>query len=349
MNDHIVNSLPEEQWRAFVDHAPLGNIFHTPEMFQVFARARGCKPQLFASVDGGTVHALMTPVQVSLRGGPLRLLTTRSIAYGGCLYEPGSKGRAAVETLLRATASKGMGTALFTELRNLHDTQEIQDILSDHNYIYEPHLNYLVDLSGSPEQVMQNIGARTRKNIRHALKKGNISVELVSRESQMDEWYALVEKTYQAARVPLTGCSLFKAAFEILVPKGMARFYLARIGSTRIAATAELPYKDVIYGWYSGVDRAYASEYPGELLMWEILRWGAENGYSIYDFGGAGKPDEQSGVRDFKAKFGGRLVCFGRNTLVHSPQLLRLSKWGYEKYRQALKWAAPEQRAAQIQ
>jgi lipid II:glycine glycyltransferase (peptidoglycan interpeptide bridge formation enzyme) len=77
----------------------------------------------------------------------------------------------------------------------------------------------------------------------------------------------------------------------------------------------------------------YADEVPGELLMWHILKWGAENGYRTYDFGGAGNPDEKYGVRDFKAKFGGRLVCFGRNTFVHDPALLRLSTFGYSLLR----------------
>ena len=38
--------------------------------------------------------------------------------------------------------------------------------------------------------------------------------------------------------------------------------------------------------------------------MWHTLDWGAEDGYSLNNFGGAGKPDEEYGVRDFKAKFG---------------------------------------------
>jgi lipid II:glycine glycyltransferase (peptidoglycan interpeptide bridge formation enzyme) len=70
--------------------------------------------------------------------------------------------------------------------------------------------------------------------------------------------------------------------------------------------------------------------------MWEILRWGAENGYKVYDFGGAGKPEERSGVRDFKAKFGGQLVSYGRNTKNHSPQLIMVSKLGYKIYRKLL-------------
>ena len=116
----------------------------------------------------------------------------------------------------------------------------------------------------------------------------------------------------------------------------MVQFWLGRIGLHYVAASAELIYKDVIYGWYSGVDRVFAAEYPGEILMWQVLSWGAKNGYKIYDFGGAGKPGESYGVRDFKAKFGGQLVNYGRNTLVHSPTLLRVSEAGYQVYRQLI-------------
>jgi len=36
---------------------------------------------------------------------------------------------------------------------------------------------------------------------------------------------------------------------------------------------------------------------------------------------GAGKPSEKYGVRDFKAKFGGNLVNFGRNTWIPSEMI----------------------------
>ncbi len=95
-------------------------------------------------------------------------------------------------------------------------------------------------------------------------------------------------------------------------------------------------YKDILYGWYNGMDRNYGRYLPNELLMWNILNWGRNNGYRLYDFGGAGKPDVEYGVREFKAKFGGTLVCFGRNTFVHAPFRLRLSTLGYELLRKFL-------------
>jgi lipid II:glycine glycyltransferase (peptidoglycan interpeptide bridge formation enzyme) len=103
-----------------------------------------------------------------------------------------------------------------------------------------------------------------------------------------------------------------------------------------VSASVELLYKDVIFGWYGGVNRAFRSYTSSEILTWHILRWGAENGYRLYDFGGAGEPGKHYGVRDFKAKFGGNLVCYGRNTYVHSPTLFRLSKQGYRFLRWCL-------------
>ncbi len=330
MNLAIVHSLDEKVWREFVDQHPQGNIFHTPEMFQVFARATGHRPTFQAAVsDHGQVLALLLPVQVTLKDGLFRRLTTRSIAYGGVLCALDPVGLEALALLLRTHTREAGREALFTELRNLSDASAVQPVLSQHGFAYEEHLDYLIDLNCSPEQVLQNIGPRTRKHIRRALRKGNVIVEQVTDRNQIIDWYGLVRETYKAARVHLAERSLFEAAFDILHPLGMIRFWLARIGTTYAAASAELVYKDVIYGWYGGMDRAYAEDLPGELLMWHILEWGAQAKYKTYDFGGAGKPGEHYGVRDFKAKFGGKLVCFGRNIYIHAPGLLRLSTLGY--------------------
>ena len=330
----IVNSLDEKAWREFVDQHPQGNIFHTPEMFQVFERARGHRPLLMAAIgQGGQLLALLLPVQVTLMNGFLRRLTTRSIAYGGVLCSTDLASKTALERLLHTYTELASREVLFTEMRNLSDLSLVQPVLSRNGFAYEEHLDYLIDLSGSPGQVLQNIGSRTRKHIRQALRKGIVIADELCNIDQLPEWYELLRKSYTAARVPLADRSLFEAAFSILQPRGMAQFWLARIDSTYVAASVELLYKDMIYGWYSGVDRGYIRETPGELLMWRVLEKGSRAGFKIYDFGGAGRPDDAYGVRDFKSKFGGQLVCYGRNIKVHSPRLLHWSKWGYQVYR----------------
>jgi serine/alanine adding enzyme len=334
---HIVRQLDEHVWRDFVGSSSVGGIFHTPEMFQVFTRAKGHHPTLWAAVDGsGHPLALLLPIRATLIGGPLRRLTTRAIAYGSVLCAPSPEGKEALVMLLQTYKREVRNSALFTELRNLSDLSGLQPVLNDNGFAYEDHLNYLVDLNRPPEAVLQSIGRRTRKKIRRALRQGEVIIEEVDQREQVSLCYELLQKTYAVAQVPLADWSLFEAAFDILYSRGMVKFLLARVGDSYVAGSVELVYKDTIYGWYGGMDRAFSDYIPNELLLWHVFQWGAENGYKVYDFGGAGKPDEEYGVRDFKAKFGGELVSFGRNTCVHAPQMLWLSKQGYRLLRRWL-------------
>jgi serine/alanine adding enzyme len=329
----IVSALPEDKWRQFIESQPASNIFHTPEMFQVFAQAKGYRPTLWAATGAGKVLALLLPIQITLIDGLLRHLTTRAVVYGSVLYDPSPAGEAALAILLRTYTQETKQEVLFTELRNLSDLSPIQSVLHDYRFIYEDHLNYLIDLNRPVEQVMQSIGSRTRKHIRRGLRRQEVTVEEISERSQIAVCYDLLQTSYAMAQVPLADRSLFEAAFDVLYHRGMVKFWLACVSETCVAASAELLYKDVIYGWYGGVDRAYSGYTPGELLMWHILKWGVENGYRLYDFGGAGKPDKDYGVRDFKAKFGGESVCYGRNIYVHDPVRLIISRVGYQIYR----------------
>jgi lipid II:glycine glycyltransferase (peptidoglycan interpeptide bridge formation enzyme) len=211
--------------------------------------------------------------------------------------------------------------------------EDAEPILEKCGFSYEPHLNYLIDLNRPSEEIFEGIGRRTRKNIRHGLNRGDVRIREVREHGEVATCYELLRQTYRAARVPMFDISLFEAALDVLSPRKMIRFTLAEVGGAAAATSIELVYKDVVYGWYGGIDRKYRKYMAGELLMWHILQWGAESGYHVYDFGGAGKPEGEYGVRDFKAKFGGELVCYGRNMYVHAPRALWLSRKGYEMVR----------------
>jgi len=306
-------------------------------MAEVFRLTKGYEPELWAAVHSDQVLALMLPVRISLMSSfLLRHLSARSIVFGSVLVAPGPTAHEALSQLLTIYSKENRGRSLFTELRNLTDLQTLQPLLQRFKFGYQEHLNYLIDLARPKETLFRDIGSRTRKNIRHALNQGRVQVELITEKPRLAACYAILSQTYQNASVPLADKSLFEAAYDVLAPKGMVRFAIASVNGTPAAATVELVYKDVIFGWYGGVVRKFSSYVPNEILTWEVLKWGAENGYRLYDFGGAGRPDERYGVRDFKAKFGGRLVNYGRNTCVHSAFRFHLSKFGYKVLRSLL-------------
>ena len=337
MSITVVHTLPEEEWRFFVAEHPAGSIFHTPEMFQVFAQTGGYRPTLWAAIDGGDrLLALLLPVKVTVLDGLFKQMTARSIVYGGILCEPSPDGQSALECLLAAYNQEGGQGSLFTEVRNLVDTELFQPIFQQHDYTYEPHENFLINLNLPVEEVWRNIKKSARKKIRRALCKERLIIEEIHEREQIPTWYSLLQKTYARVQVPLADLSLFQAAFDILYPKGMAQFLLGRAGDTCVAASVALLYEDVIYGWYRGFDYEYSSYLPNDLMVWHVLQWGATNGYRLFDFGGAGKPDENYGPRKFKAKFGGTLISHGRNTCVHAPVRLKLGQVGYQLMRKFL-------------
>ena len=145
----VVNKLDIEKWKEFVDSHPLGNVFHTPEMFEVFKRTEGYRPALWAVVDDNAqILALHTPVYVTLRGGVLHYLTTRAIDFGSILAQESELGKKALRKLLKKYNQSTAWASLFTELRNTSDLSYFQDVLSQRGYHYERYLNYFLDFSG---------------------------------------------------------------------------------------------------------------------------------------------------------------------------------------------------------
>ncbi len=332
----VVGHLDENVWREFVQSNPRANIFHTPEMFQVFARARGCRPTLWAAVDGqDRVLALFLPVQMTVLNGLFRLLTTRAVVFGGPLAVPGEEGRRALAVLLQAYHRSVKRTVLFTELRNVCDLSDLQPVLSDSGFASEGHLNFLIDVSRPEAELWQQINSGARRNIQKAAKSG-VGVEELSDPKELPAAYAVLRNVYKRIQVPLPDLSLFQAALDVLRPAGMLRILVARQNGATLGVLFLLVHKGMATYWYTGCLREHSSLRPADLLVWSALQSCKQLNCHTYDFGGAGRLDEEYGVRDFKAKYGGRLVNYGRNVCTHAPWRFKLSRTGFQLVRRFL-------------
>jgi serine/alanine adding enzyme len=337
----VTHRLDEPAWRDFVATQPGTNIFHTPEMAEVFARAAGHRVSTWGTIDpSGVLLALFLPVEVTVGGhmamlaqGVTRGFMARAVAYGGAACADDQVGRRALVELFGAYRRR-VTPVLFTEVRHVCETPGIRAALRQAGFVHEGHLNYLIRLDRSESDLWAALGRSARQRIRSGERKG-VEIEVVAgpdggRDTAVaSEAYRLLEVVYGRARVPLADHSLFDAALSVLGPRGMCRLVVARLGSEVIGARFVLLHRGRMIDWYAGSDRTFAAYSPNEVLVWHVLRWGREQGYDLFDFGGAGRPDEHYGPREFKAKFGGELVDFGRDILVHTPVRLRLSRAGY--------------------
>ena len=86
---------------------------------------------------------------------------------------------------------------------------------------------------------------------------------------------------------------------------------------------------NTIYELYvCGLDKEYKDCSPSVMATFGAIEYGYKNGLKRFDFMGAGKPDENYGVRDFKEKFGGKLVEHGRFLKINNSFMFNLGKFG---------------------
>lgn len=334
----IVQQVDESRWRMFLEQcAPDANIFHTPEMMRVFAQTDGFTPDFWAAVDDhDQMLALFLPVQITVLNRPLlRRVSTRSVLYGSVLCARTAAGREALDLLLKTYKQRVKNQVLFTELRNLGMMDELQPILTANGFVYEGHLNYLINLAQPEKDIWAAIRSNAQRNVRKAQKSGVI-IEEVQHKEGVTAAYAVLQQVYKRIQVPLPDESLFQAKFDILYPQGMFKIFLAKLEEEIVGALTLLIYNGVMIYWYTGTLREFSSYRVNDYLVWYILKFGSTNGYHTFDFGGGGKPDEEYGVRDFKAKFGGDLVNYGRNICIHAPLRMRVTELGYQLLRRFL-------------
>ena len=177
-----------------------------------------------------------------------------------------------------------------------------------------------------------------RNKIRKAQKSG-VVCKLNCDFKSLVEIYRILQKVYKRAQLPLPPLDFFENIITTLGKQnGFLKIFKAVHQEKVVAARLILAYKNSLYDWYAGSLQEFNHLRPNDLLVWEILKWGCENGFDFFDFGGAGKPGIPYGVRDYKLKFGGKVVNFGRYQKVHHPLKMALAKiglraWQWMKFR----------------
>ena len=84
-----------------------------------------------------------------------------------------------------------------------------------------------------------------------------------------------------------------------------------------------------LYEWFvCGRDGEWKSIFPSSLATYAGIKYAAEHNCPRFDMMGAGTPDEAYGVRDFKARFGGKEVEHGRFLCIIKPLLYGIGVWG---------------------
>lgn len=309
-------------WNAFVANHPLGNVFQTWEMCEVYRHSDNNVPIGLAVEDGGILKGVLLAVIITNGGRLLYPLTARSIVYGGPLVADNNE--EVLRLLLKAYKKQLPWYVVYSEIRPVYDLQSIENGLKMSGFERMGHYNLILSLKPSEEELLRAMHKKRRREINRSMEYGLVFRELCSDEEKSDA-ISLIKHTYERKHVPFSSSQTLQNLCDYL--GGLTCFFGAFLNDKMIAAKIDLCYKNLVYAWFAGSDEKAFSYYPNDFLMWKLICWSKENGFEYLDFGGGGEPGVPYGVRDYKLKYGCELCDYGRFLIKHHPVVYRLGKF----------------------
>lgn len=317
-----------EKWKIFVDKHPDSTIFHKPEMMNLFSSVPATQPVVMTlQTSSGEILSLLM-LTIYGKKGLRHFFSKRCIAY--CSPLALENNEAYVQPLMNAYLKYiKKQNIIYTEIRNHIPTENIRSLMLENGFRFNDHLNIQIDLTLGKEEISKQLHKKRASNIRRAVRKGVIIQEV--EPSGIGEAYNLIRKTYSRIRIPGPSPELFVYAKKYLNHniKILGAFWNNRMIASRIY----LLHNKKVYDWYAGSDEKYLHLHPNDLLPWHMMVWSQDQGYSMYDFGGAGKPGKPYGVRTYKQRFGGYQVNYGRYLNIHQPLLYKIGTWAIKHYK----------------
>lgn len=318
-----------DKWSRFIREHPEGRIFQSPEMADLYKRVKRYKPVCVALADeADNIAALVLAAIQTFKGGPVENMTARSVVFAAPLLKENDE--TLLEMLLKAYDERIKREAIYSQFRNMWDQNgSHKAVFEKLGFRYEEHLDIHIDLTQSEEDLHSQVNKNRRHNIRRAAKKG-ISFKELTGPADRETVNEMIKNTYKRINLPIPDDSFFHLLKDGSCLEETVKYFGAMLDGEIISSRIVLCFKDLVYDWWSGTLDEHKTKYPNDLLLWNILLWGKEKGYKTFDFGGAGKPGIPYGVRDYKLKFGGILVNFGRYEKVHKPLMMSIGKLGFK-------------------
>ena len=357
--------IDPQQWSELVQSSPTATWFQTPEAYEFYAAVSNeLAPFALGIEEDGHLTGVVVGYTTQEKCIFKQYFTARTIIPGGPLLAEDISETALAELLnavaqfkveglkFKGTASRLIAssphrlasdsdhastpytlhpTPIYIESRNFHDYSKWKSIFEANGFVYKKHLNFHINTT-SLDLAQSNIGKHRWRYIRLSMRDGAQIVAHPTLE-QVQAFYTILQELYRTkVKTPLWSWEFFERLFHTK----HTRYILVELDGQIVGGTACvcLPGK-AVYEWYAcGLDNCRDDIRPLSVAIWGEMQYAAENGYPLFDFMGAGSPDQPYGVRDFKAEFGGELVEHGRFLCVRKPLLYWIGKMGVKWLKQ---------------
>ena len=321
------NDIDPDAWKRLEQSSHTASWFQTKEAYDFFASIPTimtpfgygvCENDMLQGVCIGYITRTTNPVK--------QLFTRRAIIIGGPMLAE-SISEQALTALLQTVAADLNKRAIYIETRNFFDYSAYQQVFENTGWMYEPHLNFRVDTT-TEETIQSHLGKGRKRDIKTSLRDGAEIVEQPTLE-EVKAWYAILKDLYtQKVKTPLFDWLFFEKLYNVPT----AHYILIKVNDAIVGGTLCVGAQgQPRYEWFvCGKDGTFQTIFPSSLATYAGMLYASHQESSYFDMMGAGVPDVAYGVREFKARFGGELVEYGRYKIINNKIMYKLGAKGVE-------------------
>jgi len=313
--------IPE--WKNALSKSSFVSPFQSPEFFQLYNSTQGYSSDVFAVELNNELQCLAV-VTIQKEKGVKSYFSRRGIIYGGPLILKNDI--ITVQFLLQGISKHYKDKLIYLEIRNNYDFSFFNDGFNEADFVYQKHLNVQLNVKDlSIDEILKGMKYNRRREINLSFKEGALVREAKS-VKDIEETYKILSDLYKSrVKLPLPEIEFFINLFNSPIGK----VFVVSHNEMIIGGTYCIFDDQSIYTlYYSGIRDYNKKIFPTHLAIIGAITYAIDNKLSVVDFMGAGKPEEEYGVRDFKLQFGGDLVEHGRYINILNPLLYKTGKLG---------------------
>jgi len=288
-------------WDSYVLNHSHGTFFHLISWKDVIENTFHHKSYyLIAERNGNSSNSINSTNPVNPIVGILPLFSVKSFlfckslvslpfaAYGGILADSQEVANQLFEKAKGITCSEGLE---YLELRNRDGG--VEDLPSKELYVF-----FRREIFEDLESNMIAIPRKSRRMVRQGEKAG-LTHEF-GHEELIPVFYEIFARSYHRLGSPVFSVKLFKNLLDEF--KEQANILLVRAQDGRPVSTVlTFFYKDQVLPYYAGSLFEYRELAPNDYMYWQLMKYGCENGYKLFDFG---RSKVNTGSYDFKRHWG---------------------------------------------
>lgn len=292
-----------ERWLDYISRHPQASPFHHPAWLTVLSECYGYQP-----------FVLVTHDEDGMITGGIPVMEIRSIVTGKRWVSlpftdycpPLCDDAASLERLVNGL----VGLYQIGAIPRI----EVRWELPAHNAIHTQtaYTLHTVRLGPDPQRVLKGFKRTHRQNIGTAEQRG-VHIERGAETEHLRCYYDMQLETRRRLGVPVQPRKFFDLLGKHILAKELGFILLAYREQQCLAGGLFLNWQQTLTYKYAASSGEGQECRPNNLLSWTAMRWGCENGYTIFDLGRSELENE--GLRRFKNGWGAEECPLAYSTL----------------------------------